>query len=124
MRQTPVTQLDPYDEKREQWRIVIETPKGSHNKYAFDEELGVFQLKGVLPEGMIFPYDFGFLPGTVGDDGDPLDVLLLMDDPAFCGCLVPSRMIGVIEALFPKLLFNGGAVRLSSSATEIFYVKT
>src|SRR2546421_7155604 len=98
MRQTPVTQLDPYDEKREQWRIVIETPKGSHNKYAFDEELGVFQLKGVLPEGMIFPYDFGFLPGTVGDDGDPLDVLLLMDDPAFCGCLVPSRMIGVIEA--------------------------
>src|SRR3982750_2902908 len=47
---------------------------------------------------MSFPYDFGFLPSTLGEDGDPLDVLLLMDEPAFCGCLVPSRLIGVIEA--------------------------
>lgn len=90
--------LDPYDARREQWRVVIETPKGSHHKYKFDEELGVFMLNGILPEGMSFPYDFGFLPATVGDDGDPLDVLLLMDDPAFCGCVVPSRLIGVIEA--------------------------
>jgi inorganic pyrophosphatase len=98
MKQTSVADVAPYDEKREQWRVVVETPKGCHNKYAFDQELGVFELKGVLPEGMIFPYDFGFLPGTIGDDGDPLDVLLLMDEPAFCGCLVPSRLIGVIEA--------------------------
>jgi inorganic pyrophosphatase len=98
MKQASVAHLEPYDKDREQWRVVIETPKGCHNKYAFDNELGVFQLKGVLPEGMIFPYDFGFLPGTVGEDGDPLDVLLLMDEPAFCGCLVLSRLIGVIEA--------------------------
>lgn len=47
---------------------------------------------------MSFPYDFGFFPATVGEDGDPLDVLLLMDETAFCGCVVPSRLIGVIEA--------------------------
>jgi inorganic pyrophosphatase len=98
MKQTSVAELEPYDEKREQWRVVIETPKGSHNKYAFDKDLGMFQLKDVLPEGMVFPYDFGFLPGTLGDDGDPVDVLLLMDEPAFCGCVIPSRLIGVIEA--------------------------
>jgi len=96
--QTSVAELEPFDSKREQWRVVIETPKGSHNKYAFDNDLGAFQLKDVLPEGMVFPYDFGFLPGTLGDDGDPLDVLLLMDEPAFCGCIVPSRLVGVIEA--------------------------
>jgi inorganic pyrophosphatase len=90
--------LCPYDEIEEQWRVMIETPKGSHNKYVFDEKLGLFMLKGVLPEGMSFPYDFGFLPSTLGEDGDPLDVLLLMDEPAFCGCLVPARLIGVIEA--------------------------
>lgn len=91
-------QIDPYDPKKRRWRIVIETPKGSHNKYKYDEELGLFVLSGVLPEGMMFPYDFGFLPQTRGEDGDPLDVLLLMDQPAFCGCVVPSRLIGVIEA--------------------------
>lgn len=90
--------LRPLDEKKEQWRVVIETPKGSHNKYRYDEELGVFVLSRVLPEGMVFPYDFGFLPSTRGDDGDPLDVLLLMDEPAFCGCVVSSRLLGVIVA--------------------------
>ena len=90
--------LNPIDQKNECWRVVIETPKGSHNKYKFDEELGVYLLNGVLPEGMTFPYDFGFLPRTRGQDGDPLDVLLLMDQPAFCGCLVLARLIGIIEA--------------------------
>jgi inorganic pyrophosphatase len=93
-----VSALGAYDAAEEQWRVIIETPKGSHNKYKFDDNLGLFMLNGVLPEGMSFPYDFGFLPSTVGEDGDPLDVLLLMDEPAFCGCLVPARLIGVIEA--------------------------
>jgi inorganic pyrophosphatase len=56
------------------------------------------KLSGVLPAGASFPYDFGFLPSTRGGDGDPLDVLVLMDDPAFVGCLVPARLLGVIEA--------------------------
>ena len=90
--------LEPYDEKKDEWRVVVETPKGSHNKYKFDEDLGLFILNGVLPEGMSFPYDFGYLPCTTGEDGDPLDVLILMEEPAFCGCVVPSRLIGVIEA--------------------------
>jgi inorganic pyrophosphatase len=98
MTRTVVAELSPWDEKKEQWRVAIETPKGSHNKYKYDEELGVFTLGNVLPEGMIFPYDFGFLPSTLGEDGDPLDVLLLMDDPAFCGCIIPSRLVGVIAA--------------------------
>ena len=78
--------------------MVVETPRGSRNKYKYDEAVGAFLLDGILPEGMSFPYDFGFLPATVADDGDPLDVLLLMDEPAFSGCVVPCRLIGVIEA--------------------------
>jgi inorganic pyrophosphatase len=78
-------------------QVVIETPKGSRNKYAFDEEQKVFELKKVLPAGMTFPYDFGFIPRTLADDGDPVDVLVLMDEPAFPGCVLKCRLIGVIE---------------------------
>jgi len=78
--------------------VVIETPKGSRNKFDFDFEHESFVLGGVLPAGASFPFDFGFAPGTVGEDGDPLDVLVLMDESAFAGCLVESRLIGVIEA--------------------------
>jgi inorganic pyrophosphatase len=77
--------------------VIIETPKGSRNKYAFDAELQIFRLKRVLPAGMTFPYDFGFVPSTQAEDGDPLDVLVLMDEPAFPGCLLECRLIGVIE---------------------------
>lgn len=90
--------LPPYDKDKDEWRVVVETPKGSHNKYKFNEELELFMLHGVLPEGMSFPYDFGYLPCTRGEDGDPLDVLILMEEPAFCGCVVCCRLIGVIEA--------------------------
>lgn len=76
---------------------VVETPKGSRNKLAFEPELGAFKLKGVLPEGHSFPYDFGFVPSTKAADGDPLDVLLLLDAPTFPGCVVEARLIGAIE---------------------------
>src|SRR4051794_6013775 len=78
--------------------VVIETPKGSPNKLTFEPRVGTFVLKGVLPAGAVFPFDFGFVPSTRADDGDPVDVLVLMDAPVFPGCLVPSRLIGVIEA--------------------------
>jgi inorganic pyrophosphatase len=78
-------------------QVIVETPAGSRNKFAFDSDQSVFALKKVLPAGMVFPYDFGFLPQTLAPDGDPIDVLLLMDEPAYPGCLVPSRLIGVIE---------------------------
>ncbi len=78
--------------------VVIETPKGSRNKYAYDGKLGVFELKGVLPEGSSFPYDYGYVPSTKGGDGDPLDILVVMDAPAFPGCTIKVRVIGAIEA--------------------------
>jgi inorganic pyrophosphatase len=81
-----------------QVQVIIETPKGSRNKYAFDPKQRTFRLKKVLPEGMSFPHDFGFIPSTKAEDGDPVDVLLLMDEPAFPGCLVQARLAGVIEA--------------------------
>ena len=91
------TRLEPVRKKDGMLQVIIETPKGSRNKFSFDVEQEIFSLKKVLPAGMVFPYDFGFLPKTLADDGDPIDVLLLMDEPAFPGVLVPSRLIGVIE---------------------------
>jgi len=79
-------------------RVIIETPQGSRNKFDYDAELGLFKLGGVLPAGAVFPFDFGFVPSTTGGDGDPLDVLVLMDEAAFAGCLVEARLLGVIEA--------------------------
>jgi inorganic pyrophosphatase len=77
--------------------VIIETPKGSRNKYAYDVKEHIFELKKVLPAGMAFPYDFGFVPSTLGGDGDPLDVLVLMDEPAFAGCKLTCRVVGLIE---------------------------
>lgn len=78
--------------------VVIETPKGSRNKIKFEESGRHFKLSKVMPEGMMFPYDFGFLPSTKADDGDPLDVLVLTDAPLFPGCVVECTLIGAIEA--------------------------
>jgi inorganic pyrophosphatase len=78
--------------------VIIEAPRGSRNKYAYVPGDGLFVLRGVLPAGASFPFDFGFIPSTLGEDGDPLDVLVLMDEAAFAGCLVPSRLVGGIEA--------------------------
>ena len=77
--------------------IVIETPKGSQNKLKFDPARQAFRLSHVLPTGMAFPFDFGFVPETRAGDDDPLDVLVLTDAPLPVGCLVEVRLIGVIE---------------------------
>ena len=86
------------DAKKHICRTIIETPKGSRNKFDYDPESQLFELGGLLPEGMMFPFDFGFVPSTLGEDGDPVDVLVLMDAPAHVGCLVQIRIIGVICA--------------------------
>jgi inorganic pyrophosphatase len=78
--------------------VVVETPKGSRNKLAYEPAFGALVLKRVLPQGMSFPFDFGFMPATLGDDGDPLDVLVLLDESVPAGVIVPSRLIGVIDA--------------------------
>ena len=92
------TKLRPFLKGSEGVHVIIETPKKSRNKFNYDEEHGLFKLGGVLPAGAFFPFDFGFVPATVGGDGDPLDVLVLMDEPAFTGCLVEARLLGVVEA--------------------------
>ena len=96
-RHTVLSEIDPFTEKGE-LRIVIETPRGCRNKYSYDPECDCMQLSTVLPEGMVFPYDFGFIPATLGEDGDPLDVLILMDEPVVPGCVIRARLIGAIEA--------------------------
>jgi len=90
--------LEPFDKQDDELIVVIiETPKGSRNKYAYSPDEHIFELTKVLPAGMSFPYDFGFVPSTLGGDGDPLDVLVLMDAPAFPGCKLKCRIIGIIE---------------------------
>lgn len=91
------TRLKPIDKKDGLIQVIVETPAGSRNKFAYDPEQGIFTLKNVLPAGMTFPYDFGFLPRTIAGDGDPIDVLLLMDEPVYPGIAVRARLIGVIE---------------------------
>ena len=90
--------LKPFDRESGNLNVVIDTPKGCRNKYAFDFEMNAYKLKTVLPHGAVFPFDFGSIPGTVASDGDPLDIFVLMDEPAFVGCLVQARLLGVIEA--------------------------
>jgi inorganic pyrophosphatase len=84
--------------KKETIDIVIETPKGCRNKYAYDKKSKAFRLKKILPVGAVFPFDFGFIPDTKGGDGDPLDVLVIMDEPAYPGCVVECRIIGALKA--------------------------
>ena len=86
------------DTRKGTCRAIIETPKGCRNKFDYDRKSKLFMLGGLLPEGMMFPFDFGFIPSTLGEDGDPLDVLVLMDAPAHVGCLIELRLIGVISA--------------------------
>jgi inorganic pyrophosphatase len=90
----------PYnlDKKKRECRIVIETPKGRRNKFDYDPKLEAFTLGGLLPEGLSFPFDFGFVPCTKAEDGDPIDVLVLMDEPAHVGCVLDVRLLGIIEA--------------------------
>src|SRR5438552_10236328 len=90
--------LPLFDSKSGNLNVLIDTPKGCRSKFAYDMKRKAYVRKSVLAQGALFPFDFGSIPGTKGDDGDPLDALVLMDEPAFCGCLVESRLVGVIEA--------------------------
>ena len=92
------SKLPPFADDLDTLHVIIDTPKGSRNKFKWGREFELFELGGVLPAGAVFPYDFGFIPNTRGEDGDEIDVLVLMDEPAFTGCLVESRLLGVIEA--------------------------
>jgi len=77
---------------------VIETPKGCAAKYNFDKETQLFKLKKILPEGLAFPFHFGFIPFTLAEDGDPIDVLVLMNEPSWPGCIIECKVLGILEA--------------------------
>lgn len=100
--------IRPLDETTGLISAVIETPKGSRQKYRYDHEVGLFRWGFELPEGMAFPYSFGFLPNTKAGDGDPLDVLILLDGDIPMGTLVQAAPLGVIEAKQTK---GGNTVR-------------
>jgi inorganic pyrophosphatase len=91
-------EVPPCEPDGDRVHVVIDTPAGSRNKYKFDEKLGIFRLSRVLPAGLVFPHDFGSVPGTRAADGDPLDVLVLGLPPTFPGCLITVRLIGVLRA--------------------------
>ena len=78
--------------------VIIDTPKGSNHKYEFEPETGRFKVKKILPFGLSFPFDFGFIPGTKGGDGDPLDVIILSEISSYPGCAIDCRIVGVLQA--------------------------
>jgi inorganic pyrophosphatase len=94
----PINAVEAFNAKGGLLNVIIDTPKNSRNKYTYDPEIGLFKLGGVLAAGHSFPYDFGFIPKTKGGDGDPVDVLVLMDEPGFVGLWVEARLIGGWEA--------------------------
>lgn len=85
------------DRNTNECQAIIETPKGRRNKFKYEPDSGLFSLSNLLPEGFSFPFDFGFIPSTAAPDGDPLDVIVLMDEPAHVGCLLKVRVVGVIR---------------------------
>lgn len=80
----------------EEFNLVIEMPKNSHNKYEYDEELDVIKLDRVFYSAMALPHDYGFIPATRSEDGDHLDGIVLLDEPSYPGILIPCRPIGVL----------------------------
>src|SRR5689334_23970898 len=89
--------------------VIIDTPKGSRNKFKFDEQVQCFRLSRILPLGACFPYDFGGIPGTAAEDGDPLDVLVIAQEGSFVGCLLTAKLI------------DRKSTRLNSSHSSISY---
>lgn len=82
--------------------VLIEIPAGSKNKYEFDKDLNAFALDRVLYASVQYPYDYGFVPNTLADDGDPLDGMVIMDQPTFPGCVITARPLGML------IMIDGG----------------
>ncbi len=103
VREEPVLhQRDPGPNCPEIIRMIVEIPKGSNNKYEYDTKLGVFRLDRTLYSPMHYPGDYWFVPGTIAHDGDPMDVLVLADEPTFTGCMMEVRPVGVLNMVDEK----------------------
>jgi inorganic pyrophosphatase len=108
MNTTSLARLKTWDAECGDLTVIVETPKGTRSKLDYEPELALFKLSKILPMGTVFPFDFGFVPSTLAEDGDPLDVLIIMDEPLPPGCVVGCRLLGIIEANQEK---DGKAVR-------------
>jgi inorganic pyrophosphatase len=99
----PITRRNPYqisawDPESGHLNVVVDTPRGSAIKFKYDSSKQIYKISHLLPPGTVFPFDFGSIPSTLAEDGDPLDVLILMEEGSFAGCLVPVRVVGVLQA--------------------------
>ncbi len=97
MRKSPLDLPHKLDRDKLTVRVIVETPAGSKAKVAFDPETELYSLSKLLPVGLAMPLDFGFVPSTVGGDGDPLDIMLLSEAELPTGCLVTARLLGAID---------------------------
>jgi inorganic pyrophosphatase len=93
-----LSRLPPFDKESGALNIIVETPKNGRVKYKYKEKYGMFELDKTLPYGFSFPFEFGFVPSTIGGDGDPLDALVLSDEATFPGCSVLGHVLGVLQA--------------------------
>ncbi|MGE5469828.1 MAG: inorganic diphosphatase [Bacteroidota bacterium] len=105
---TPFDDLPPFPAANI-LNVIVETPAGWRCKLKYEAATGLLTLSKYLPAGLVFPFDFGFVPGTRGDDGDPLDVMLLAEAGSAPGCLIPARLLGVLQAAQTKA--DGRVVR-------------
>lgn len=90
-------QIDPGPQFPEIVRMIVEIPKGSNNKYEYDTKLGIFHLDRTLYSPMHYPGDYGFIPGTLAIDGDPMDIIVLEDSGTFTGCMLDARPVGLLR---------------------------
>ena len=91
-------ELAPYG-KNGEMQMVVETPRGSNIKLEYEPKLRAFTVSRALPLGLIYPYDWGFVPGTKGEDGDPIDALALHEGATYPGVVLRCRPLGVIRAI-------------------------
>jgi inorganic pyrophosphatase len=93
-----LTKLPAFVRMPDEVTVVVEATRGSRVKMAYNPATDTFILSYVLPEGTFFPFEFGFIPSTLAEDGDPLDILVILDASTACGCVITARPIGVVEA--------------------------
>ena len=79
--------------------VIVEIPSNTRNKYEFDHNLGIYRLDRVLATSLHYPADYGLIPQTLYDDGDPLDVLIIIKEPTFPGCIITARPLGVFRMM-------------------------
>jgi inorganic pyrophosphatase len=97
VKRVSLDKIPAFDQNDGAINAIVETPKGSRGKFKYEGKFGTFSLHSILPLGFTFPYDFGFIPSTEGEDGDPLDILLIVEVPVPTGALIKASLIGVIE---------------------------